>query len=241
MKKLIKIVIRLLVFIIVLFLIDLYLLRGYYSAPLINKLYNPEISSIEKKSDALNIQVSRQRKVLQINFKNKSIRPFLVWTYRWNALFPVNDSVFSSHYRLKTKFPKYENEYHYGLDCGTGAGTFSITPLESFSSKITEEKLLEYFCIGAYHQYNEKSDTINDLIYDKPLMVIDGRKNTFKVFPREDLTKQDSINVQLYLPVFSFTHQNLYYVKSNFFKLPYSKMIEQLIKENSQVFKQINN
>lgn len=239
MKKLLKIVLKLLGFTVVLFLIDLYILRGYYSAPLVNKLYNS--GGIEKKSDDLSITVNKKGKMFRINFKNKSIKPFIVWTYRWNTFFPVNDSVFTSHYRLKANFPKYQNEYDYGLDCGTGAGTFSINSFECFSYSLKEKELLQYFYIGAYHQYNEKGDTINDLIYNKPLLVLHPRKNTFKVFPRKDLTKQDSINVQLYLPVFSYNHQDLHYVKSNYFKLPYSKMIEQLIKENSKVFNQVYN
>ncbi|CAL2101578.1 conserved protein of unknown function [Tenacibaculum sp. 190130A14a] len=237
MKKLLKIVLKLLVFTLVLFLIDLYVLRGYYSSPLISKLYSP--SGIEKKPDALSIQVTKKGKVFHIDFKNSSIKPFIVWTYRWKAFFPVNDSIFSSHYRLKADFPKYQNEYNYGLDCGTGAGTFSITPFECFSYQLKEKDLLKYYYMGAYHQHNKKGDTINDLIYNKPLLVVHPRKNTFKIFPRKDLTKRDSINVQLYLPVFSYNHQDLHYVKSNYFKLPYSKMIDQLIKEKSEVFQQV--
>ena len=175
-----------------------------------------------------------------MTFKNKSIKPFFVWTFRNDeTFFKVNDTIFSAHYRLILDVPGSKNKYEYGLGCGTGLGHFSINPFEKFSSEVNQNQLLNCYYWGAYHQNYKTGDTINDLLYNKPLLVVNRKENTFKTFQRNDITNRDSIKAHLYIPIFSYNQSELYYIKSNKIKLSYKKIIEKMIIEESQVFKQI--
>lgn len=238
MKKLKNLLLSVCILITSIFLTDLYVFRSYFLPDIIYSLFYtgyPETKEVT--STDLELTIKKEDNNFHINFKNKSFKPFLVWTYRWDQLiFKMNDSILSNHYRLIADFPYYKNEYEYGLDCGTGAGHFSINPFERFNSKLTHDELLNHLYWGAYHQYNEKGDTIMDLIYNKPLLVVHHRKNKFKVFPRNDITEKDSVQVQLYLPVFSYNQNNVSYIQSNSIKLSYQKIIEKMINEQRQVF-----
>ncbi|WP_075342904.1 hypothetical protein [Tenacibaculum agarivorans] len=242
MKKLKKIVITFLSLTSLFVLVDLYVFRSYYLPTFLNNLYDWETSSQEIESEDLSIEITKENNLYEINFKNTSIKAFLVWTYRYDQLlFKMNDSIFRYRYRLKVNTPHFKNDYEYGLDCGTGAGSFSINPYESFSSKVTRQELLDPYYWGAYHQNNKNGDTINDLIYNKPLLIVNHRENTFEVIKRKDITEKDSIDAQLFLPFFSYNHQKLSYAKSNYIKLSYPKIIERMILEKSKVFKKLNN
>ncbi|CAL2081241.1 hypothetical protein [Tenacibaculum sp. 190524A05c] len=240
MKKFVKIVIYVTILVISLILSDLYILRGKFSHIYLFPFSNKPIASKEVQSKDLALEILKKSDKYLFNFRNKSIKPFFVWTYRNDkTIFEVNDSVLRYHYRLIPDLPEFKNKYEYGLDCGTGAGSFTINPFEKFSSEVTHNQVLNPYYWGAYHQNNKSGDTINDLLYNKPLLIVYHRKNTFKVFDRQDITSKDSLRVQLYLPVFSFDHNELSYIKSNYIKLSYKKIIERMIIEESDVFKQV--
>ncbi|WP_299839209.1 hypothetical protein [uncultured Tenacibaculum sp.] len=242
MKKLFKITLYIFFIILGFTLFDLYAFRGYYTNICISKIYNYDFEIEGKETNELTLKIINEKKLYNIHFKNKTAKPFFVWTYRNDEVaFKVNDSVFRYQYRLNLDIPEFKNKYEYGLDCGTGAGSFSINPYESFTSKIPHEKLLDPYYWGTYHQKNNNGDTINDLIYNKPLLLVYYRKNTFKVFNRTDITDKDSIYAQLYLPVFSYNRKDLSYIKSNYINLSYKDIVNRMIQENSRVFKQVYN
>ncbi len=154
--------------------------------------------------------------------------------------FKVNDSVFINHLRYKSNFPKYLNKYEYGLDCGTGAGTFTVNPFESFKIKKSYNELINFINWRYHHQNNSTRDTIKDLIYNKPLLLIDRDKN-FKIFKRNDLTNKDSTEIELYIPLFNTDHTNLFYVKSNKVKLSYKDIINNLTESEKKVHEEYKN
>ncbi len=240
MKKFIKVFFTIFFVIVLLIVIDLHMFRGYFSDLYLTPFYNEDMNTEEVESNDLQLNIFKKDDRYHICFKNKTAKPFFVWTYRNDEiLFKVNDSVFRYHYRLIPDIPEFKDKFDYGLDCGTGAGSFSINPYESFSSKISHKQFLDPYYWGAYHQNNTSSDTINDLIYNKPLLIVHHRKNTFKVFNREDITDKDSLSAQLYLPVFSYNGKNLHYIKSNYIDIAYKDIIDRMIKEKGEVFKQV--
>ncbi len=243
MRTILKIILGGFLFIFFLFIIDLYVFRGYFSTPLFDASFNNyTFESKEIKNTDCEFTIEKNKNLYILTFENNSFKPFLIWTYRWDTpFFKINDTTFFQHTRLKANFPKYKNSYKYGLDCGSDAGDFSINPYEKFSVKFNNQEILNLAYWGAYHQYNEKNDTIMDLIYNKPLIHINGRKNTFKLFKRNDISKKDSIAMQLYFPLFSYNNKELFYVKSNYIKLSYKDIINKLVKEKSQVFNHLNN
>ena len=212
---------------------DLYLFRGYFldltSYPLSNKVIESEVV----KSDDLELKIFKKDDFYNIKFKNKSLKYFYATTYRWDINFPMNDSIFSLHYRTKTYYPKYENNYNNSFDCGTGIGYFSINPFENFSTKISYKKLIENYLEGN-HFVNTKNDTIFDLIYNKPL-IVKNRNKEFEIFKRDDIIKKDSVAFRLYIPIYSYNFQKLIYVKSNPFNVAYLDVVKNLtlIEENN--------
>jgi hypothetical protein len=228
MKKLFKIILSLVTICLILILIDLYLLRGYLTPNLLSFIYTKNSKAKEIKNKDCNLFIKKEGDFYNLTFENKSYKPFLIWTYRnEKPLFKVNDSIFFQNLRYKSYFPQYKNDYHYGLDCGTGAGFFAINSYESFQIKKTYKELIKFIYWRSVHQYNIENDTIKDLIYNKPLLLTDRRKE-FKIFERNDLTEKDSTEVQFYIPLFSFDHKKLSYIKSNKIRLSYKDIINNL-------------
>lgn len=241
MKKLIKIIALLFSIILITFLADLYILRGYFTPKIIYSLNSDNSQNgLEVLNDYCSLTVSKENNYFNIDFKNNSYKPFLVWTYRWEPFFKVNDSVFINHLRYKSNFPKYTNRYDYGLDCGTGAGTFTINPFESFKAQKTYNELVDFIYWSGHHYDNSTKDTIKDLIYNKPLLLVDRNKK-FKVFERNDLTDKDSTEIELYLPLFNINHKTLFYVKSNKVKLCYRDIIDNLINYEKKIHEEFKN
>ena len=240
MSRFIKISVSILILFFFIITADLFIFRGYFSNLFVSPYLNSKKSFKQVELKYLKLNIQKKAKNYIINFKNTSLNTFFVWTFRNDKVFfSVNDSVLRYQYRLIIDVAKDKNTYEYVLDCGTGAGSFTINPFENFTSTISHKQILNPYYWGAYHQNNITGDTINDLINNKPLLLINNRKNTFKIFDRPDITNKDSIKVQLYLPVFSYDYNNLTYVKSNFFKLSYKEIINQVINEKKVVFKQI--
>ncbi|SEB37798.1 hypothetical protein SAMN04489761_0283 [Tenacibaculum sp. MAR_2009_124] len=227
-KTLKKIVITSLLVVLTFYLTDLYIFRGYFTPDILYLLSDKNIETgKEIKNKNCSLSIEKQDNSFLINFKNRSLKPYLVWTYRYKKLFPVNDSIFFLHLRNKVSFPYYKNKHEYGLDCGTGAGVFSINPFESFQIRKSYKEFVNSIYWSNVHQYNSSYDTVKDLIYNKPLLLID-RKQKFRNFKRNDLITTDSTEVSLYIPLFSFDHKELFYVKSNSIRISYLDIIENL-------------
>ena len=240
MKKFLKIILSVVIILFITIMSDLYFLRGNFTPKLFNLLNKERTAFKEIQNKDCELRITKEGEFYKINFKNNSYKPFFVWTYRWeDPFFKVNDSIFYRHLRYKSYFPKYINEYHYGLDCGSGAGEFAIKPYESFKVKKSYKELINFIYWRSVHQFNSENDTIKDLIHNKPLLLTDRRKE-FKIFKRTDLTEKDSTDIQLYIPLFNASHKKLFYVKSNKIKLSYRDIIENLTnseKETHEEFK----
>ncbi|MGB1041781.1 MAG: hypothetical protein ACPGU6_00165 [Tenacibaculum sp.] len=220
---------------------DLYIIRGYITPNILYSLnFDYSRNGLETTNEYCNLTITKEDDSFNIQFKNNSYKPFLVWTYRWDSYFKVNDSVFIDHLRYKSYFPKHTNKYEYGLDCGTGAGTFTVNPFETFKIKKTYKELVNFIYWENVHQYNSINDTINDLIYNKPLLLVD-RDKEFKIFKRNDLTDKDSTEIELYLPLFTIDHKTLFYVKSNKIKISYKDIINNLIKGEKRIHDEFKN
>ncbi|RBW55742.1 hypothetical protein DS884_15405 [Tenacibaculum sp. E3R01] len=95
-KTLKKIVFTTLILFFTFYLTDLYLLRGYFTPAIIYSFYkeNAEIGK-EVKNKNCSLSIEKKDNSFLINFENRSINPYLVWTYRYDKLFyEVNDSIF---------------------------------------------------------------------------------------------------------------------------------------------------
>ncbi|CAM1362678.1 hypothetical protein [Tenacibaculum xiamenense] len=223
------------------FLVDLYVFRGYFSTDIVYILSYPhEKELIEVENNNLSIEIDKSNDDFILTFKNNSIKPYLTLTYRWNIIFDIDNEKFLQHYRTKYNSKFIKEKYNYSVSCGTGLSTFSINPYESFQSKISYRDFLKDFGINYCHYKTTKNDTIMDVIHNKPLLFLDDKNDQFKVFNRADLTLKDSIEVQLYLPVFSYDYKEVTYVKSNYIKLPYLNIIDNLITEKSESYKRID-
>lgn len=178
-------------------------------------------------SNNLEFNIQKSDSSFHIDFKNKSLQPYFVMTYRWNINFPVNDSIFFLHDRVKTYYPMLKTEYGYGMDCGTGIGYFSINPLENFKQEIGYHKLIKEHLVYD-HRKTSDNDTINDLFYDKPLIISKDDELPYLI-DRNDLTEKDSLNLRLYVPVFNYNYGKLIYVKSNKIKVSFLDIIKNQI------------
>lgn len=227
MKKTLKKIVYTLLLFLTLYLTDLYLLRGYFTSAIIYSFYKENTRNVkEVKNKNCSLSIEKKGNSFQINFENRSLDSYFVWTYRYDKLlYEVNDSIFFLHLRNKFNFPQYNNEYEHGLECV--AGEFSINPLESFEIKKSYKEFINSIYWSGVHQYNSSHDTVKDLVYNKPLLLTD-RKKKFKVFKRNDLTSTDSTDVSLYIPLFSFGHKELFFVKSNSVRISYLDIIENL-------------
>lgn len=237
MKKLKKIALTIIAFVIIFILTDLYIFRGYFADIYLGPFYNTKIETTEIESDDLELRIIKKDNSYCVNFKNKSIKPFFTWTYRWDTYFPVNDSIFSLHYRFKADFPQFKDTYDYSVSCSTGLSKFTINPLESFHKKLNYKQIVNLVNWRHYHYKKVKNDTLVDLFHDKPILFNDN-DTVLKIFERNDLTIKDSIDLKFYIPVFNYNYQNLIYVKSNSIKIAYSDIIKRLIKEEKKYLKE---
>ncbi|MEE4000308.1 hypothetical protein V1T75_08155 [Tenacibaculum sp. FZY0031] len=233
MKKLIKFALTILSFLIIFILVDLYVFRGYFSDLYLGPFYENNLKTEEIISNDLELKIIKQKNIYEINFKNKTLKPYFIWTYRWNVYFPVNDSIFSFHYRFNANFPEHKDEFDYSVSCSTGLNTFTINPLESFQNKLNYKQIVNLVYWPYYHHQKIKNDTIMDLIHGKPLLF--NNDKVMKIFERNDISKRDSINLKFYLPVFNYNNQNLIYVKSNNIKIAYKDIVENLIKSEKYI------
>lgn len=241
MKKLFKIILSLIAICFIAILIDLYAFRGYFTPDLLYLIKSKNLKVKEIENIDCNLFIKKEGDFYNLTFDNISYKTFLTWTYRdENLLFKVNDSIFFQHIRYKSHFPKYKNDYHYGLDCGTGAGYFTINPYESFKIKSTYKELIKFIYWESVHQYNTINDTVKDLIYNKPLLLT-NRWEKFKVFERNDLSERDSTDVEFYIPLFSINHKKLFYVKSNKIKLSYKDIIDNLTLSEKRAHEEFKN
>ncbi|MFY7672281.1 hypothetical protein ACOSP6_14445 [Tenacibaculum sp. MEBiC06402] len=234
MKKIFKIVKTVLALFLVLILIDLYIFRGYLYIDFFRGYFTDYTERKEIQSDNLEFKIRKSDSSFHINFTNKSLKPYFVKTYRWKVKFPVNDSIFFLHLRTKSNYPKLQDDYGDGMDCGTGIGYFSINPLESFKQDISYSKLIKNHLSYA-HRKRTDEDTINDLFYDKPLIISKEDKLPFLI-DRNDLTEEDSLSLRLYIPVYNYNYSQLIYVKSNKIKVSYLDVIKNDIQVKKDEF-----
>ena len=234
MKKFVKIVIGIFTFFSILIIIDFYIYRGYFYQEFCSSSF---VSYEDRKvvdSENLQLNIRKSDSSFHINFKNKSLRPYFVMTYRWDINFPVNDSIFFLHSRSKTYYPMLKTEYDYGMDCGTGVGYFSINPLENFKQEIGYHKLIKEHLVYD-HRKTSDNDTINDLFYNKPLIISKDDESPYLI-DRDDLTAKDSLSLRLYIPVFSYNYGKLIYVKSNKIKVSFLDIIKNQIEVQQEEF-----
>ena len=224
MKKIFKIVKVLFALFLVLILIDLYIFRGYLYLGFFREYFTDYTERKEIESSNLEFKIQKSDSSFYINFNNKSLKPYFVKTYRWGPKFPVNDSIFFLHLRSKSYYPKLQDDYGDGMDCGTGIGYFSINPLESFKQEISYSKLIKNH-LSYDHRKRTDGDTINDLFYDKPLMISKEDKLPYLI-NRNDLTEKDSLSLRLYIPVYNYNYSEMIYVKSNKIKVSYLDVIK---------------
>jgi len=222
MKIIQRFLLAVLSLVILLFIIDLYFFRSYFSCEVIN-LYNQkyytysenEEDKYEIENNSFDLKIKSEKDFYTITLKNKTIKPFLTMS-PWRGdqiIYNINDSLFNNFYRLKVSTPKYKSEYDYSLGC-LGSGPFSINPYESFSYKIPHDKFLKQYNLNFRYFFKEKNDTIVDILYDKPLLYKNKKLKEFKIFNRDDIKSKKIINVQLYLNVYTYNFKHHMVVES---------------------------
>lgn len=234
MKKVLKIAKVVIALFLVLILIDLYVFRGYFNVDIFRRYFADYSERKEIQSDNLEFKIQKSDSSFLINFRNKSLKPYFVKTYRWKVKFPVNDSIFFLHLRSKSYYPKLRDDYGDGMDCGTGIGYFSINPLESFEQEIGYYELIKNH-LSYDHRKKTQGDTINDLFYDKPLIISKKDQLPYQI-NRDDLTEKDSLSLRLYIPVYNYNYNQLIYVKSNKIKVSYLDVIKNDIQVKKEDF-----
>jgi hypothetical protein len=231
MKKFVKIagsILGLLLFIISL---DLFFCRGYFSDFYLSPFYVDYTERREVDSEDLEFVINKEKDLYHITLKNKSIKLFFTRVYREGILFSRADTIIPYYYRTKSFYPKSKDDYDNSFGCGTGLGHISINPLEHFNKKLDYVSLVKNY---VYFNYlNRDNDTINDLIYNKPHLILKENKPP-TVLKRNDLIEIDSINFKLYLPVYNYNYSKMIYVKSNTFKVAYLDIITNYIDQKKK-------
>jgi len=207
-------------------LLDVFLFRGFFI--LHRSFFRCNVKYEYKVNELPNKKYS-------FEFKNKSLSPFYIWTYRNNDLYQeFSDSTFFNYAtRFKITLPlelmSSENtmdeikSYYYGVDCGTGLGGTVIKPFEKFETTLNYDELLE-ICSWNIRIWNGKDGVPTDLIYNEEIYSnID--KNILKNNLRVSTT--DSLEFEFYVPVFCvLTEKRFYATCSSKIKISYLDLLK---------------
>jgi len=174
----------------------------------------------------------------RFQFKNKSLLPFYIWTYKNNALLQeVSDSIFFNYAtRFKISLPSdvYQSQnifneikdYYYGVDCGTGLGETLIKPLEKFDLTLNYEQLLHKssWNIRIWNHIDYVSTDVlnNERIYSST--------QKYALTDSQNILPTDSLEFEFYLPAFCLFTRNPSYAASNKIKISYLDLLKYDVK-----------
>lgn len=227
MKKVWKISAYSLLFVVMLFSLDLYIFRGIYSSRIPITYKNNEVYlnhnfdfSITKKNDS----------IYNFKFSNKAFSPKLILSYRYDWIQNLSDSLFFSNYMFNNMYPNIkQQDYGFHFSCGTGVAPSSVNPYEKFNVEFSYREIIE----RCYYQIN---NTYNcDILNLVNIKELDYLKFDSLVFTEKFRFKEkDSVKLEFYFPLFGLYTPERSYITSNKISIASNDLLEVYIKQRKE-------
>ena len=162
----------------------------------------------------------------KIRIKNKTWLPYYLLGYRNDEIFyQLNETdLFNLASRKRINYYRDTLNFHYGFDCGTGLGMFSINPKEVFEDTRSLEDLTNHFNLTDY--LFRKDSIYYARINRKPIFKIKETGQLNWIIPNKNLLKEDSIKIQFALLYYSVITGKAKVTYSNELVLNYIELLE---------------
>lgn len=228
MKKVWKISSYGLLFMMILFLLDLYIFRGFYSSKTPINYKNNEVYLnhnfeflISKKNDS----------IYNFKFSNKAFPPKLIVSYRYDWIQNLSDSLFFSNYMFDNIYPNInKQDYDFHFSCGTGVVPSSINPFEKFNTEFSYREIVERCYYQIMNTYNcDILDIVKNrkLNYSKFDSLVFTEKFRFK--------EKDSVKLEFYFPLFGLYTSERSYISSNKISIASNDLLTAYIKKRKSI------
>ncbi|MFK7933687.1 MAG: hypothetical protein AB8G22_09260 [Saprospiraceae bacterium] len=223
MRNVLAATVALLIGIVIAFHVSNYFVRGYYFKYFvfndfqIGEPLEHDLPFVIKLQSLDNERVS-------FSFENNGIGTYGMIIYRFDSVFYelTSDKLFQQT-RLKASYDNFLSEESSGFDCGTGLGLVTINPLENYSIKLSKKALLDKFY--SCHQFSFRlNNQFVDLVNKESIF----HRNESNISINSDLKldTQDSMKIQLFIPLYSLISGKEHRVYSNEIKVSYKDIIE---------------
>jgi len=210
----------------ILLYLDLKLTRGYFLSKIAASPRIGQLSEDKKTAMIYTIQKKADGTIISY-FKNNSLTPKFIISYRFDDIFQkVNHDFFlDKAARKNISSSRKTKETGYGFDCGTGLGSTSINPLESFYIERDYQDFLESFDLSRNLAERRGGAMMYDLLRLRPLF---ETKNNELIWLNEgNISPKDSIDVKFYIPVYSIFSGKQTNVYSNVIKVSYFDLLNE--------------
>lgn len=161
-----------------------------------------------------------------LSFRNKSIVPKYFLAYRDSIYFNMTDTNFF-HYSTRCSIQLPDTTVNNGWSslgcCGTGIENVSINPFEHFQIEKTEKELFDSFLVYTLLSY-QKDSCYYELLDDE-LLYCSDRDYNMNWVSQKTRSKIDTVEIQFYLPVYSYFTGDESFVYSNKLRVSYSDLI----------------
>ena len=225
--KYLKYILILLLILISIFLIDMKTTRHYFLSKITTEI---DFGGNYEEDDEIQYTIQKiDSTEYKVRIKNKSWHPHYLTGYRHDEIFyQLNESdLFNLASRKRIKYKNDTLNFHYGFDCGTGLGIFSINPKENFEDTRSLGALTNHFNLT---NYVFKIDSIYySRINNKPLLRIDKLGELHWINENKKHLKGSSIKIQFALPYYSVLNGEAKVAYSNELTLNYIDLLEKRI------------
>jgi len=226
MKKVIKIFIVQIAILFLFIFIDLFFFAGFYTSKVYIQSRGYECNA---KDNSCRFTIEKKNNLTyELVFKNNSLAPKYFLNYRFEELQQnVTDTLFYS-YLGRNVYPAYDFDYDIHFDCGTGVELSSINPLKNFVINKSYRQILKEFS----NFYTIKN---LDFLYES----IPYKKYKYEEidslikFKSQFILVTDSIQLEYYVPMFSFISKNKKYSSSNLFKVSLKDLFDEYAIQDS--------
>ncbi len=226
--KYLKDLLTLLLILISIAIIDMKITRLYFISKIMREIdfggnyqEGEEIKYTIQKIDSSNYK---------LKIENKTWRPHYLIGYRNDEIFyQLNASnLFNLASRKRINYKRDTLNFHYGFDCGTGLGTFSLNPYEAFEVTKNLRDLIDHFNLTDY--VFRKDSIFYARINRIPILKVNRNEDLNWIIKNKNILKDDSIKIQFALPYYSVLTGEAKVAYSNELVLPYIELLEKKIR-----------
>lgn len=166
----------------------------------------------------------------RLKIKNKNWLPYYLIGYRNDEIFYqlIESNLFNLASRKRINYKNDTLGFHYGFDCGTGLGMFSINPKEVFEDTKKLEDLTNHFNLTDY--VFRKDSIFYSRINRKPILTINENGELNWIINNKNLLKDDSIKIQFALPYYAVLTGEAKVAYSNELVFNYVDLLEKMIR-----------